>query len=303
MGFTIEGYQPPAGESAGSMANAVSPGYFTAMGIPILAGREFDERDGPVVPATEDWGYRVAVVNETFAKHYFKDANPIGRHIGFGTNPGTPTPVEIVGVAKDAHYAGIREEPRSQIFFPYRQHTMENIAFYVRTAQDPDVTSQSMRRALAAIDPRVPMFGVTTLDEKVRRSVVNERLIASLSAALSAMATLLAVIGLYGVIAYTVTRRTREIGIRMALGALGSQIAGSVLREAGALVAVGLALGFGVAWWLGRYVQSQLYGVTPADPSTIALAAAALVAVACVAAALPARRASAVSPMSALRED
>ncbi len=147
------------------------------------------------------------------------------------------------------------------------------------------------------------MYGATTLEEKVRQSVVNERLIASLSAALSGMATLLAVIGLYGVIAYTVTRRTREIGIRMALGALGSQIAGGVLREAGALVAVGLALGFGVAWWLGRYVQSQLYGITPADPSTIAARRRGARAVAGVAAALPARRASAVSPMSALRED
>jgi predicted permease len=256
-----------------------------------------------VVPAPKDWGYRVAVVNETFAKRYFKGANPIGRRMGFGTNPGTPTPIEIVGVAKDMRYTGIREDARPQVFFPYRQHTMESIAFYVRTTEDPEVVTQSMRRALSAIDPRVPMFGVTTLDEKVRRSVVNERLIATLSAALSVMATLLAVIGLYGVIAYTVTRRTREIGIRMALGALGSQIAGSVLREAGALVAVGLALGLGVAWWLGRYVQSQLYGITPEDPSTIAAAGVALALVAGVAAALPARRASAVSPMSALRED
>ena len=303
MGFTVEGYQPPPGESAGSMANAVSPGYFAAMGIPVVAGREFDDRDGPVVPAPEGWPYRTAIVNQTFAERYLKNANPIGRHIGFGTNPGTPTPVEIVGVAKDSRYVGIREDPRPQIFFPYRQSRMENIAFYVRTAQDPDVIVQSMRRALSAIDPRVPMYGATTLEEKVRQSVVNERLIASLSAALSGMATLLAVIGLYGVIAYTVTRRTREIGIRMALGALGSQIAGSVLREAGALVAVGLALGLGVAWWLGRYVQSQLYGITPADPSTIAAAGVALVLVAGVAAALPARRASAVSPMSALRED
>ena len=162
---------------------------------------------------------------------------------------------------------------------------------------------QSIRRAVAAIDPRVPIYSVSTMEDVVQQSVVNERLIAGLSATLSTIATLLAVVGLYGVIAYTVTRRTREIGIRMALGALGSQIASGVLREAGMLVVVGLGLGFGAAWWLGRYVQSQLYGVTPADPATIALAAAALMSVGVVAALVPARRASRVSPMAALRED
>jgi len=303
MGFTVEGYQPPAGESAGSMVNAVSPGYFSAMGIPLLAGREFDMRDDRVLPPPDGWPYRVAVVNETFVQRYFKGANPLGRHIGIGSDPGTRMPIEIVGVAKDTRYTGIREDPRPQVFFPYRQATMEGITTYVRTEQDPDLVMQSIRRAVAAIDPRVPIFSVTTMEGLVQRSVVNERLIAGLSATLSTIATLLAVVGLYGVIAYTVTRRTREIGIRMALGALGSQIARTVLREAGTLVVVGLGLGFGAAWWLGRYVQSQLYGITPADPATIAMAAAALASVGVVAALVPARRASRVSPMSALRED
>ena len=213
-------------------------------------------------------------------------------------------PIEIVGVARDSRYSGIREDPKPQVFVPYRQaNGMENITMYVRTEQDPDPLMQSIRRAVAAIDPRVPIYGVSTMEDVVQRSVVNERLIAGLSATLSTIATLLAVVGLYGVIAYTVIRRTREIGIRMALGALGSQIAKGVLREAGGLVVVGLGLGFGAAWWLGRYVQSQLYGVTPADPATIALAAAALASVGVVAALVPARRASRVSPMSALRED
>ena len=303
MGFTVDGYQPPAGESAGSMVNAVSPGYFSAMGIPLLKGREFDTRDDRVLPPPDGWPYRVAVVNETFVQRYFKGANPLGRHIGIGTDPGTPMPIEIVGVARDARYTGIREDPRPQVFLPYRQTTMENITMYVRTEQDPDPLMQSIRRAVAAIDPRVPIYSVSTMEDVVQRSVVNERLIAGLSATLSTIATLLAVVGLYGVIAYTVTRRTREIGIRMALGALGSQIASGVLREAGMLVVVGLGLGFGAAWWLGRYVQSQLYGVTPADPATIALAAAALMSVGVVAALVPARRASRVSPMAALRED
>jgi predicted permease len=285
------------------MVNAVSPGYFSAMGIPLLSGREFDMRDDRMLPPPDGWPYRVAVVNQTFVQRYFKGANPLGRHIGIGDDPGTQMPIEIVGVAKDSRYTGIREDPRPQVFFPYRQAKMESITTYVRTEQDPDLVMQSIRRAVAAIDPRVPIFSVTTMEDLVQRSVVNERLIAGLSVTLSTIATLLAVVGLYGVIAYTVTRRTREIGIRMALGALGSQIAGGVLREAGMLVVVGLGLGFGGAWWLGRYVQSQLYGVTPADPATVALAAAALTSVGVVAALVPARRASRVSPMSALRED
>ena len=303
MGVTIEGYQPPQGEEAGSMFNGVSPGFFKAMGIPLLAGREFDERDGPVTPAPEGWPYRAAVVNETFVERYFKGQNAIGRRMGIGTDPGTPMPIEIVGVSRNTRYTGIREDARPQVFVPYRQATMENIAVYVRTDIDPDVVMQSIRRAVASIDPRVPVFDVATFEQRVEQSVANERLVAALSATLGTMATLLALVGLYGVIAYTVTRRTREIGIRLALGALGAQIARGVLREAGTLVVIGLIIGGGGAWWLGRYVQSQLYGVTPADPATMTAAAAALVVVGALAALVPARRASRVSPMTALREE
>jgi predicted permease len=281
------------------MANAVSPGFFKTMGMPLVAGREFDERDERGFP--EGWAYSVAVVNQTFAKRYFAGANPIGRHIGIGDDPGTVTRIEIVGLVKDAKYTGIREDPRPQIFFPYLQATMEGVTAYVRTAQEPGAVMGTIRREVAALDSNLALYDIATLDERVERSVVNERLIASLSAALSVMATVLSVVGLYGVIAYTVTRRTREIGIRMALGAVGRQIATSVLREAGVLVAVGLGLGFAAAWWLGRYVQGQLYGVSPADSTTIALAGVALTLVAAAAAALPARRAARVAPMSALR--
>ncbi len=303
MGLTVEGYQPPQGEGAGSLCNAVSPGFFKAMGIPLLAGREFDPRDEHAGPPPAGWPYRVAVVNETFAKRYFNGASPVGRHIGFGENPGTPTPIEIVGLVKDTRYTGVREEQRPQAFFPYLQATIENVTMYVRTQEDPEGVMQTIRREVASLDPQLPVYNVSTLEDRVERSVVNERLIASLSATLSAMATLLSVVGLYGVMAYLVTRRTREIGIRMALGAMRAQIASGVLREAGTLVAGGLLLGFGAAWWLGRYVESQLYGVTPADGTTIMLAALVLAAVASCAALLPARRAAQVSPMTALRED
>jgi predicted permease len=304
MGFTVEGYRPPPGESAGAMCNGVSPGFFKEMGVRLVAGREFDERDEAVQPPPEGWPYRVAVVNQTFVKRYFKNGDAIGRHIGIGDDPGTATPIEIIGVVKDMRYTAIREEDRAQVFFPYLQATgVSGITAYVRTESDPEAMMSTIRRRIADLDSGLALYNVTTLEDRVERSVVNERLIASLSSTLSAMATMLSVIGLYGVMAYTVTRRTREIGIRMALGALASQIAARVLREAALLVGVGLVLGFGAAWWLGRYVQAQLYGVTPADTLTIAIAGLALTAVATIATIVPARRASRIAPMSALRDE
>jgi predicted permease len=303
MGFTIEGYKPPTGQGVGAACNAVSPGFFRAMGVPILLGRELDSRDDREMPRPEGWPYRAAVVNETFVKRYFNGLDPIGRHIGIGEDPGTATPIRVVGVSKDTLYAGVRETQQPQIFFPYLQADIEGLTVYVRTDRAPDETMRAVRQQIAALDASMPLFNVSSMDDRIARLVVNERLIASLSATLSVMATLLAVIGLYGVMAYSVTRRTREIGIRMALGALGSQIAARVLREATVLVGIGLMLGLGASVWLGRFVQSQLYGVETADTGTITLAALGLCIVATVAAALPAHRASTISPMAALRDE
>jgi predicted permease len=301
MEFTVEGYKAPPGEGAGSMANAVSPGFFQTMGMRMVAGREFDDRDDRGF--AEGWPYTVAVVNETFAKRYFGGANPLGRHIGFGADPGTEMRIEIVGLVANSKYTGIRENDRPQVFFPYLQARIAGVTAYVRTIQAPEAAVAGIRREMAALDSNVAIYGVTTLEDLVDRSVVNERLIASLSATLSLMATLLSVIGLYGVMAYIVARRTREIGIRMALGAPGAEIARGVLREAAVLVGLGLCVGFAASWWLGRYVQGQLYGVTPADAPTMALAALMLTTVAAIATIVPASRAARVAPMAAIRGD
>ena len=304
MGFTVEGYRPKPGDGAGALCNAVSPGFFRTLGVPLVTGREFTERDDREGPPPKGWPYSVAVVNEMFARRYFGGENPIGRHIGIGEDPGTLTPIEIVGLVKDTRYTAIREKQQPQVFFPYLQaKEIENVTAYIRTDADPEALMRVIRLRVASLDSSLPIYNVSTLEQRVEQSVVNERMIAALSAALSGMATSLSVIGLYGVIAFTVTRKTREIGIRMALGALASQIALRVLRDAGALVAGGLTVGLGAAWWLGRYVQSQLYGVAPADVPTMALAAAVLIAVAALAAALPARRAARIAPMVALREE
>jgi len=303
MGFTIEGYEPPKGEGAGSLCNAVSPGYFAALGIPVLEGREFDQRDVRPTPEPKGWPYRVAVVNEKFAQSYFKGQSPIGRHVGIGSDPGTEMPIEIVGLVKNSKYMAINEEPRNQIFFPYLQTGVESATFYVHSDRPLDGVMAGVRKSVGTLDPNLAIYGVATLEDRVRRSIVNERMVASLSAALSAIATLLAVIGLYGVLAYSVARRTREIGIRIALGARGREIARAVLGEAGRLVAVGLVLGLLGAWWLGRYLESQLFGVSPADPRALAVAAALLLSVALAAASIPARRAARIAPMAALRQD
>jgi predicted permease len=299
--FTVEGFAAKPGEGAWSLANAVSPGFFRAMGMTLVAGREFTDRDDRGLK--DEWPYTVAVVNETFAARYFGGSSPLGRHVGFGSNPGTPTPIEIVGLVRDAKYTGIRERPRPQIFFPYLQGNIEGLTAYIQTQGDPQSLLASVRREVQALDPNLALVGVTTLERLVEQSVVNERLVATLSAALSVTATLLSVIGLYGVMAYVVARRTREIGIRMALGAIGPQIAIGVLREAGLLVRLGLAAGGLTAWWLGRYIQEQLYEITPADPVTVVLAAVALSAVAVCATLLPATRAARIAPMEAIREE
>jgi predicted permease len=305
MGFTIEGFTPPKGDGAGSLCNAVSPGFFATMGIPVLEGREFDARDARPAgqPDPDGWPYRVAVVNERFAEKYFEGKSPLGRHVGIGEDPGTAMPIEIVGLVKDTKYMAIKEDRRPQIFFPFLQTGIDAAVFYARTDQPVDAAVAALRRSVSSVDPNLALYGVGTLDGQVQRSIVNERAVASLSAALSGIATLLAVIGLYGVLGYSVARRTREIGIRIALGARERQIAQAVLGEAGRLVAGGLLIGLAFAWWLGRYLESQLFGVSPGDPRSFAVAAALLASVALAAASFPARRAAKVAPMTALRQD
>jgi predicted permease len=304
MPFTVEGFTPKPGDSASSMVNAVSPGYLETLQARIVRGRGFRDQDARVPAEGEEWPYRTAIVNETFARRYFDTRDPIGRHVGIGGDPGTPTPITIVGVVADSRYQRIREDVRPQILLPaFENRGLNDVTVYVRSRQPTASVVASLRGVVRALDPGMPVFNVATLDERVARSLRNERLIAGLSAAFATLATLLGIVGLYGVMAYTVTRRSREIGIRMALGARASLVAGQVVREAGLLIAGGLVLAAPAAWWLKGYIATQLYGITPGDPRTIALAAIGLTAVGLMAAAIPASRAARVSPMQALRDE
>jgi putative ABC transport system permease protein len=305
--MTVEGYQAKPGEDMNPYCNAVSPGYFKTMGIPLIGGRDFDDRDArfeanPKQDNNSPPPYKVAIVNESFAKHYFGDRGAVGRHIGFGINPGTKTPIEIIGVIKDAKYTGVRDDIPRQVFFAYMENDFAGGAvMYVRTASGPDAAFGSIREAMRQLDPNIPMYNPRTLEAQIDQSLLNDRLIATLSAAFGALATLLAVIGLYGVMAFTVARRTREIGVRMALGAVDTDVIWLVMREVCLLVGSGLTLGLIVAAVATRAIRSQLYGVTASDPGAIIGAAALLLVVALVAGYVPARRATRVNPVLALR--
>jgi putative ABC transport system permease protein len=306
---TVEGYQPQQGEFVNPYCNSVSPGYFKTMGVAVLRGREFDARDEGAVGTAPAFsndgrgnGYSHVIVNESFAKKYFGDADPIGRHIGFGGNPGTPTPLEIVGVVRDSKYTGVRDDIPRTLFFPLlEERTPSSVVVYIRTTADPATGFSAAQRTVRALDSNVPVYNLRTLERQIDRSLVVERFVATLSTAFGVLATLLAVIGLYGVMAFTVARRTREIGVRMALGAVQGDVVWLVMREVLVLVTGGMLLGLTAAWGLGRLVGAQLYGVTPNDPLTIAAAAGILAVVSLAAGYIPALRATRVNPVLALR--
>ena len=277
--------------------NAVSPGFFATLGIRLIAGRDFDERDSR--PLGEG-GYRSAVVNESFVKRYLAGRNPLGARIAQGSGPDVKPDIEVVGVVADFSYRGLREESE-QAYFPIFEGDRSGGTFYVKVRGTPEGAFQSIRTIVHNADPALPITYFRTLDEQVNRSLNTERILAALSAAFGTLALLLSLVGLYGVMSFVVTQRTREIGIRLALGATRSATVWLVLRDALMMIAAGIAIALPCVWALGRLVESQLYDVKPTDPAMIATATLILCSAALAAALIPARRASAVKPTEALR--
>lgn len=301
--ITIEGQSFDPERRFWSYNNAVSPGFFGTMGIAILQGRDFDERDERIAPEGKTaFVPRVAIANRTFVERYLAGKSAIGTRVGFGRDPNTPTPIEIIGVVSDAKYTSVRDDIQPQLYFPLMEGPRVGAAtMYVRTTQDAAPMVRTIQQVVRQIDPALPIFDARTLEDQVSRSLSTDRLVANLAAVFGGLATLLAMIGLYGVMAYSVARRTREIGVRMALGAATRNINWLVMREVVLLIVIGLVLALPAVWGLTRFVESQLYGITPMDPLAIGIAVSLMTIVAAAAAFLPARRAARVDPVVALR--
>jgi predicted permease len=276
--------------------NSVGESFFTMFRIPIVAGRGFNASD-------TETSRKVAVVNQSFAKKFYPDLNPIGRTFESGLRQ--PYTVEIVGVCADTKYDSVRKSAEPSFFVPWRQegNGIGAVTFVVKTRGGTAAIVPSVRRVVAAIDGNLPLLNVRTQDEQIAASLQRERVFANLTGGFGVLALVLASIGIYGIMAYAVSRRTNEIGIRMALGAQPGRVQQMVLGEASWMVAAGVAVGIAGALALGRLIGTMLYGLKPWDPSTFALSAALLILVALGASWIPARRAAGVDPMKALRHE
>ncbi|HEX4934468.1 MAG TPA: FtsX-like permease family protein, partial [Gemmatimonadaceae bacterium] len=292
----VEGFEANSDTDVNARFNQVGTGYLASLGIPLLAGREFTRADMQGAP-------RVAIVNEAFARKFNLGKDAIGKRFSDEGLRGEKN-IQIVGLMKDAKYSQVKDEVPPQFFLPWRQDsTVGALNFYVRSAMAPEQLLQAIPKLVAALDPNLPVEDLRTMPQVVRENVFMDRMISTLSAAFAILATLLAAVGLYGVLAYTVAQRTREIGVRMALGADGGRVRGMVLRQVAMMVAVGGVIGIGAAFAMGRGAQSLLFGVRGFDVIATLGGAVLLSLVALGAGYLPALKASRVDPMRALRYD
>ncbi len=301
-----EGYIMKPGESMISGDNmSVTPGYFEAMKIPLIEGRFFEESDGPDSP-------RVIIIDERLAHKFFPDTRAVGKRMWRPTSVEALTDPQkgavyfnIVGVVAGVRLRGLVdvEERVGSYYFPYAQNPDSGVTFAVKTAGDPGATLGAMRKAINDVDPELPLYDTRTMQERIDSSLTSRRSPMLLSIAFGAVALFLAGVGIYGVLAYLVAQRTKEIGIRMALGSDSKRIFRLVFREGALIVTAGFLVGVACSWLLGRYMESVLYGVRPLDPVVMACVSLTLIVVALLASTLPARRATRVDPIIALRQE
>ena len=291
----VQGFKAGPDTNSNSHYNRVGPGYFSALGIPLLAGREFTDADTVNSP-------KVALVNQTFARKFGLGNDAVGKSMGSGDGYRSTLDMTIVGVVEDAKYSEVKQRVPPQFFMPYRQDQEPGgMHVYVRTAVDRAQAASTITAVVKRLDPNLPIEALETLPDQIRDNTYLDRMMTTLSAAFALLATLLAAIGLYGVLAYTVAERTREIGLRMALGAAPERVLGMVLGQVAIMTLVGALVGLAGALGVGRGAQSMLFQMTGADPAVLALSAVALAMVALCAGFIPAYRASRVDPMRALK--
>ncbi|MGB7762120.1 MAG: ABC transporter permease [Bryobacteraceae bacterium] len=317
--FSAEGYQPHPGERLVAYSNPITEGYFTALGIPLMLGRDFRPLDEPAVTPKDNVfaalgrmggggnfadanASPICIINESLARRLFSGGSPVGRHLSFDSPYTAESAIEIVGVVKDVHHGSVKEaDNMGTIYVPSWSHGAEARYLAVRVAGEAAPVIAAVRRQLREMDPNVPLLRSDSLEDSVNAGLKHERMIAYLCGCFGALALTLAAVGLYGVMAYAVAQRTREVGIRMALGARRFDVIGMIVREALVPVLFGIAIGIAGALAATRVISSLLFGVAPRDPLSFVLAVSAMLAVALVASAIPARRASRVEPAIALR--
>jgi predicted permease len=291
--LVVEGFEAGPDTNTNASFNGVGPGYFRTMGIPLMTGREFTSADVFGAP-------KVAVVNQAFAKKFNLGSNPVGKH--FGTGPNAKPDIEIVGMVQDAKYSEVKRAIPPQYFLPYKQEGRLGYGyFYIRTATPPEQMLSTIPVVMRKLDASLPLGDIKTMEQQVRENVSEDRIITTLSMSFALLATVLAAIGLYGVLAYTVAQRTREFGLRMALGADGGTVRGIVMKQVGKMAIVGGLIGLAVAVAIGRFAQSLLFEIQGHDPLVLTASAIALGVVAIGAGFIPALRASKIDPMNALR--
>ena len=293
--ITAEGYTEHPDENMNVGQNWVGPDFLATVGIPLINGREFTDADTATSP-------KVAIINEAMARRFFAGRSPLGLRFAFGSGNGVKLDTQIVGVVKDSKDTDVRQKIEPSAFLPYSQSPhFGNSTFYIRTNQDPVSLGAALRKIVQESDAGLPVYEMKTLTAQVDEIMFTDRLVAVFTLSLGLLASLLAALGLYGVMAYVVARRTREIGIRMALGATQQNVAWMILREIIGMSAVGLGVGLVAAYAIGKLIESQLFGVKASDPFVFIVAVALLATVALLAGWLPSRKAAGVDPMVALR--
>jgi len=293
--FHVSG-EPAQQEAVRVQSNSVGVNFFSTMGIPILQGRGFDPHDTPSSP-------KVAVINRALARQVFANENPIGKTFEADAED-VAGPIQIVGIAADTRYADLRSETPPTFYLPYQQKILVGrMVVEIRTAAAPGSLSSEVRNVVTSLDRDLPLINLRSMTEQIKATLSAERMFAQLTSGFGVLALALACIGIYGIMSYTVARRTSEIGIRMAMGAQAGRVLGMVLREVSWMAFAGIAAGVSGAVWLARLLSAMLYGLKPSDPLTLTCAVALLIILALAAGFGPARRASRIDPIRALRHD
>jgi len=291
---TVEGSQADSPDSQHVNWNGIAPGHFANLQIPLLSGREFTRQDSAEAP-------KVSIINETMAKTFFPNGPAVGKRMKFGSGT-DPLNIEIVGVVKDSLHSDLREKPKSFAYVPYEQEkSIRSLTYYVRTTNDPENMASSVRQVVSEIDSSMPIYGVRTFEGQIDQSLSGAKLVAVLALAFGILAAVLAAMGIYGLLAYMVTQRTKEIGVRMALGAGPSSVGWMLGSEVAWLTTIGVLAGIPLAYVLNRLISSMLYGVQAFGAMSIIAALTAIAVISAIAVYAPLRRATRIDPMVALR--